>query len=160
MGTHSTKADENMYFLCRRSAAKYDERLRSRDGAAELLGISASSLADYELGNTKVVPVDKVVLMADRYRSPELRVYYCRNVCPLGADCMPQLEIAELDRLTIKVVSSLRQISYIENTLLDVVADGEVSSDEKPKLQEVLKALDSISTYSQELKLWAEKNLK
>lgn len=39
----------------------YNERLYSREGAAELLGISVSTLADYELGNTKVVPVDKVV---------------------------------------------------------------------------------------------------
>ena len=51
----------------------YNERLYSREGAAELLGISVSTLADYELGNTKVVPVDKVVLMADLYNAPELK---------------------------------------------------------------------------------------
>ena len=61
-----------MYFQARKKAATYNERLWSREGAAELLGISVSTLADYELGNTKVVPVDKVVLMADLYNAPEL----------------------------------------------------------------------------------------
>lgn len=54
------KDNENVYFRARKEAAKYNERLSSREGAAELLGVSASTLADYELGNTKAVPVDKV----------------------------------------------------------------------------------------------------
>lgn len=61
----------------------YNERLYSREGAAELLGISVSTLADYELGNTKVVPVDKVVLMADLYNAPELKTGYCKYECPI-----------------------------------------------------------------------------
>ena len=70
MGRGSTKGNENVYFVARKRAAMYNERLYSREGAAELLGISVSTLADYELGNTKVVPVDKVVLMADLYNAP------------------------------------------------------------------------------------------
>ena len=67
MGRGSTKGNENVYFVARKRAAMYNERLYSREGAAELLRISVSTLADYELGNTKVVPVDKVVLMAEMY---------------------------------------------------------------------------------------------
>lgn len=63
MGRGPTNENTNMYFQARKKAATYNERLWSREGAAELLGISVSTLADYELGNTKVVPVDKVVLM-------------------------------------------------------------------------------------------------
>ena len=70
----------------------YNERLYSREGAAELLGISVSTLADYELGNTKVVPVDKVVLMADLYNAPELKTGYCKYECPIcsyyGSFCL------------------------------------------------------------------------
>lgn len=58
MGRGPTKSNENVYFVARKKAAMYNERLYSREGAAELLGISVSTLADYELGNTKVVPVD------------------------------------------------------------------------------------------------------
>lgn len=64
MGKGPMNENANVYFKARKKAAIYNERLYSREGAAELLGISVSTLADYELGNTKVVPVDKVVLMA------------------------------------------------------------------------------------------------
>lgn len=58
MGTNPTKAADNIYCRCRKEAAKYNDKLNSRDGAAELLGISASTLADYELGITKIIPAD------------------------------------------------------------------------------------------------------
>lgn len=57
MGSDYTKSNENVYFVCRKEAAKYNDKLNSRESASELLGVSVSSLADYELGNTKVVPV-------------------------------------------------------------------------------------------------------
>lgn len=65
MGKGPINENNNVYFKARKRAAAYNERLYSREGASELLGISVSTLADYELGNTKVVPVDKVVLMAE-----------------------------------------------------------------------------------------------
>ncbi len=160
MGTNPTKAMDNIYCRCRKEAAKYNDKLNSREGAAELLGVSVSSLADYELGNTKVVPVDKVVLMADLYNAPEIKNFYCTNECPIGEHTVHKLEIAELDRLTIKVLSALRGIDSVKDKLIDIVADGVIAENEKPDLDAVLKALDEITIYSQELRLWAEKNLK
>lgn len=58
MGKDCGKQNDNIYFRCRKEAALWDERLCSRESAADLLGVSVSSLADYELGITKVVPVD------------------------------------------------------------------------------------------------------
>ena len=78
MGRGPMNENQNVYFQARKKAAAYNERIWSREGAAELLGISVSTLADYELGNTKVVPVDKVVLMADLYKTPELGTV-CEN---------------------------------------------------------------------------------
>ena len=76
MGRDCSKASGNVYFEARKAAAEYDDRLYSREKAAELLGVSVSTLADYENGNTKFVPVDKVVLMADLYHQPELKTGY------------------------------------------------------------------------------------
>lgn len=159
MGTRPTKAAGNVYCRCRLEAAKFNDRLNSRAGAAELLGISESSLADYELGNTKVVPVDKVNLMADLYKAPEIRNFYCANECPIGKNCITQLEVEELDRLTIKVLSAFKKVGYIKETLLEITADGIVSKDEEKEFSEVIKALDTISQNAQELKLWAEKQI-
>lgn len=79
MGTNPTKAADNIYCRCRKEAAKYNDKLNSRDGAAELLGISASTLADYELGITKIIPADAILRMADLYNAPELRNHYCNE---------------------------------------------------------------------------------
>ena len=66
MGRDATKAAGNPWYQARKKAAEYDDRLCSRESAAEQLGMSVSSLADAELGNTKFMPVDKAVLMAER----------------------------------------------------------------------------------------------
>lgn len=41
MGRGPTKSNENVYFVARKKAAMYNERLYSREGAAELLGMQA-----------------------------------------------------------------------------------------------------------------------
>ena len=84
MGKGYKKTNENVYFKARKEAAKCNEKLYSREGASELLGLSVSTLADYELGTTKVVPVDKVMLMADLYNCPELKAGYYKHECPIG----------------------------------------------------------------------------
>ncbi|WP_206458660.1 helix-turn-helix domain-containing protein [Anaerovorax sp. IOR16] len=159
MGSNPTKAANNIYCKCRYEAAKYNDRLYSREGASELLGISVSTLSDYELGNTKVVPVDKVVLMADLYNSPELLNNYCTTECPIGCRSIRKLEVAELDRLTLKVLSAFQKVGYIKETLIDIAADGVITTSEKPQFEDVISALENISQYAQELKLWAEKNM-
>lgn len=72
MGQNPTKAASNIYCQKRKEAAKFNDKLNSREGASELIGVSPSALADYELGITKVVPVDAVIKMAEVYNAPEL----------------------------------------------------------------------------------------
>ena len=133
MGRDAAKACENQCFRCRKEAAKHNDKLGSREGAAELLGISVSSLADYELGNTKVIPVDKVVLMADIYNAPELMAWYCSSECLIGKSLeMPSPEIASVERTTMKLLKQLRQgdIEQVKERLIDITADGIISKDE------------------------------
>ena len=157
MGTSPTKAADNIYCKCRKEAAKYNDKLNSREGAAELLGISTSSLSDYELGLTKVVPVDKVALMADLYNAPELIPYYCSECCPLGCKSA-KIVIEDLDRISIKALSSFKKIAGLKDTLLNIVEDGVISEDEKPELNGLLTVMDEVETVIKIFKLWAEKN--
>ena len=158
MARLSAKAVNNPYCIARLEAAKYNNRLANRESAANELGISKDSLMDYELNLCKTVPVDKVIVMADVYNAPELKNWYCSNVCPLGAE-FPKIEIEDLDRLTVKALSTLREISNVKEDLLDITADGAISVEERPKLNNVIKTLDEISNVAQSLKLWAKKNL-
>lgn len=159
MGCSPTKAASNMYCKCRMAAAKYNDKLNSREGAAELLGLSPSTLASYELDLTKVVPVENIALMADVYNAPELRRWYCTNVCPLGED-MPKLELAELDRITVKTLATLKNISNVKDDLIDIAADGVISPDEKPRLNNIIETLKEVSAVAQTLMIWAQKNVK
>ena len=51
MGYYPTKAADNIYCQCRKEAAKFNDSLNSREGAAEQLNVSVSTLSDYELGS-------------------------------------------------------------------------------------------------------------
>ena len=157
MSMYPTKAAGNIYCMCRKKAAEQNEKLRSREGAAELLGYSTSSLAAWELGTDRPSP-EAVMLMADLYHAPELKNHYCKNVCPLGAG-IPELKVRELDRITIMALSSFKKISHSKENLLDIVADGQITEDEKPALEEIIKTMDEMTEIAQSLKAWAEKNI-
>lgn len=125
MGRDAMKAGENPCFRCRKEAAKYNDKLSSWEGAAEALGVSASSLADYELGITKVIPVDKVVLMADLYNAPELKAWYCTSECPIGKSFpMPSSELSSVERTTLNLLKQLRQedVEDVKEKLIDITA--------------------------------------
>ncbi len=158
MGRKPTKAANNPFCQARVVAAQYNERLLSKEGAAEFLGISVSTLSDYELGITKIVPPDMVLKMADLYNAPELSNYYCRNMCPLGAD-VPALELEDLDRITIRALSAFRKVRKTGELLMDITEDGVISEDEKGDLNKVLENLDELERTAQSLKLWVKKNL-
>ena len=83
MSKYATKAAGNMFCQARYEAAKFNERLGSREGAAEELGVDRTRLARIELGSVTPYP-EEVLLMADIYRAPELKGNYCREMCPLG----------------------------------------------------------------------------
>lgn len=158
MGRRPTKAADNPFCKARLEAAKYNDRLFSKEGAAELLGISASTLSDYELGITKIVPPDMVLKMADLYNAPELRNYYCRELCPLGGD-VPVLELEDLDRISIKAFAAFRKLNESKELLLDITEDGVIDDSEKPKLEKILGTLDELEHVAQSLKVWVKKNL-
>lgn len=159
MARRPTKAADNPFCKARLEAAKYNERFFSKEYAAEQLHISAGQLQDYELGITKCIPPDSILRMADIYNAPELRNMYCREMCPLGCD-VPKLELEDLDRISVKALSSFRKMSAAKESLLDIVEDGVIVEDEMPELEKVMKTLDEVSGIAQSLRVWVEKNLK
>lgn len=158
MGRRPTKAADNPFCKARLEAAKYNERFFSKEYAAEQLHISASQLQDYELGITKCIPPDNILRMADIYNAPELRYMYCREMCPLG-DNIPKIEDEDLDRISLRALSSFRKISEAKELLLDITADGIIEEEEKTDLDRIVKILDEVNEISQNLKVWIEKNL-
>lgn len=161
MGRDATKAAGNPWYEARMNAAKHDDRLFSREGAAERLGMSVSSVADAELGLSKCMPVDKAVLMADAYNSPELLNYYCLNECPIGCRHPISDEVLDIDRITVKILKnlSLDRLGDMQKKMLDIAYDGVVSENEKPELKQVVEYLEETAKTISELKILADKLL-
>lgn len=159
MGTRPTKAKDNIFCKARLDATRYNDKLKSRAGAAEALGYaSESTISDWELGISVPTP-EAVLKMSDLYNAPELINTYCHNLCPLGWD-IPEITAQDLDRISIKALSSFQKISKTKEELLDIVSDGIISEDEQPTLNKVLSSLDELNAVTQELKAWVTKNCK
>ncbi len=159
MGNGSTKTNDNIYFVARKEAAIYDERLFSREGAADMLGLSVSSLADYELGNTKVVPVDKVVLMADLYNAPQLKAQYCKNACPIGSSFYMATEIKPIEKITLGLLNKLDfdKLEEIKRVLIELSLDENINEEEHHLLDEVKDFFNRLQEKTTELTLLIEK---
>ena len=162
MGRGATKAQGNVWYQARIEAAKGNERLLSRFGAAEAMGMSEDAVKSAELGLYKFMPVENAVLMADCYNAPELLNYYCINECPIGCNRALSCEVVGIDRVTVKLLKSLKteELDSLKARLLDIAEDGIITEEELPDLQEVVDYLDRFSRTVSELKILSEKAIR
>ena len=162
MGRGPINENTNVYFKARKRAAMYNERLYSREGAAELLGISVSTLADYELGNTKVVPVDKVVLMSDLYKAPELITGYCMNECPVHGFLPMATEEKSIQGIALRLLRGFNEeeLKSMKDDLIEITEDGVIDAEEIPRLKEILSKLEKIAEIISEMKIIGEKYIE
>ena len=147
----------NVFYKARCEAATHNEQLSSREGAADIMSIDRGRLYRIESGIANPYP-EEIHLMADLYNAPELENYYCTNICPLGGE-MPKADLADLDRISIRALSTFRKIGETKELLLDITEDGIISEDEKGDLNKVLENLEELEQIAQSLKLWVKKNL-
>ena len=122
----------NRYYLARMEAAKKNDRLSSREGASEETGIDRKRMQRIEIGTLNPYP-EEVMLMADAYHAPELMNFYCTSACPIGQKMMPK-------------------------ALLSIAADGKLTEDELPAMEELLEAIKAISAVGYELEIFKEKH--
>lgn len=159
MGKKATKAADNMYYQARCEAAEANDELSSREKAAELIGIDRTRLARIELDTIMPYP-EEVKAMSVAYNTPELCNSYCARECPLGKGSVKEVTIDDFDRLALKVLGSLKDISSIQASLIAISEDGVVQEYERDDFQEILNSLEKISTNAKALQLWAMKNIK
>jgi transcriptional regulator with XRE-family HTH domain len=157
MANVTAKTSSNIFYKARCEAATHNEQLSSREGAADYMSIDRGRLYRIESGIAVPYP-EEIRLMADLYNAPELENYYCRTMCPLGSE-IPKAELADMDRITIRTLSTFRKIGETKEMLLDITEDGVIDENEKPQLEEILKNLEEVEEIAQSMKLWIKKNL-
>ncbi|MDD3138386.1 MAG: XRE family transcriptional regulator [Lachnospiraceae bacterium] len=142
MANITAKTSSNPFYMARCKASTHNEQLSSREGAADIMSIDRGRLYRIESGIANPYP-EEIHMMTDLYNAPELQNYFCRNMCPLGHD-VPELKLADIDRIAVKALSSFRKIADTKENLLDIVEDGQITDDEKPRLNEILENLDEL----------------
>ncbi len=162
MARGAPKAAENVWYQARMNAAKWNEKLLSRAGAAEAANMSEDSIKNTELNLEKCMPVDKAVILADLYNSPNLLNYYCLHECPIGRDRPLSDQLPSIEKVTVNLLKALRleDLDEVKDTLLDIAEDGRISVEEIPELEGVVEYLEHISRTVSELRSLTQKSLK
>lgn len=157
MANIAVRTSSNVFYKARCEAAKHNEQLSSREGAADIMSIDRGRLYRIESGIANPYP-EEIHLMADLYGAPELENYFCTNMCPLGGN-IPRAEVADLDRITVRTLSAIRKMEETEELLLDITEDGVIDEYEKDDMEKVLQNLEELEQIAQNMKLWIKKNM-
>lgn len=159
MGKKVTKAADNIYCQARYEALKLNDAFTSREKTSEIVHIDRTRLANIELGNITPYP-EEVLALSEAYNSPELCNTHCSQCCPIGKQTVSKVTMDDFDRLSLKVLGSLKNIDELRLSLISISEDGVVDKHEQAEFNTILDTLDKISTNAQALRIWAQKNVK
>ena len=153
MGRKSTKENKTIWQTTRESLGL------TRDKAGELIpGFSPERIEKIENGRTHIQPED-VVLLAEYYKAPSLRNYYCVNECPIGQVHALRTESKGLAQIAVETLNSLNKLSKSRDRLLEIVEDGRVRADEYADFVEIKATLDRIALSVSNLQLWVDEQI-
>lgn len=153
MGRASIKENKNVYQL------KREELGLSREKASELLECVPPKRIE-KIDSDKVLPhPEEVLIMADKYKSPELCNYYCSNQCPIGQQYVPEIKMKELPQIILETVASLNKMNKKQERLIEITADGIIDDDELDDFIYIQEELEKISVNVETLQLWSERML-
>ena len=153
MARASTKENKNIYHKTREALQL------TRETASELLeSISPERIEKIE--NERALPhPDEVLLMAEKYRKPELCNYYCANQCPIGQQYVPEIRHKELSQIVLETLASLNAMQKKKDRLIEITADGRISREELEDFVFIQEELERISVAVETLQLWCEQML-
>ena len=153
MARVSTKENKNIYQLTR-------EGLKlTRETAAELLETIPPERIE-KIENERSLPhPDEVLVMAEKYKKPDLCNYYCVNQCPIGQEYVPEIKIKDLSQIVLEMLASLNAMNKRKDRLIEITADGAITADELEDFVFIQVELERVSITVETLQLWAEKML-
>ena len=150
MGRRSIKENKNIFQLLRESKGY------SREKASELLGsIAYSRLVRIESGETVPYP-EEMITMAEVYGEPNLPNIYCANECPLGQAYVSQVEVKDIQSITLEMLNLLNRLTKQKNRLIDITVDGEIAPEEIKDFKRIRKDLEKMSMAIDSMQLWLE----
>lgn len=118
----------------------------TRERAAELLGLSVRSLADYESG-LRLPPNDVADRMVTDYNSQLLAVQHLRNSTQIARDLLPDVKEMALPEAVLTLVDAVYAFAddRLDRELIDIARDGVISEDERERYDRVIDKIRDIT---------------
>lgn len=153
MGRKSIRENKNIYQLSREEAGLTREK-----AGEQMVYVSADRIDKIEGGKSLPHP-DEILAMAECYRVPTLRNYFCSHECPIGREYVPEVELKDLSQIILEVLDSLNTLEKEKNRLIEITVDGEITQDEYEDFVDIQKKLVRISAAVDSLRFWVEKTI-
>ena len=131
---------KHIYQAARKIAGLTQER------AAELLGLSVRSLADYETG-VRIPPNDAAERMVTVYNSQLLAVQHLRNSSQFCRGLLPDVQPMALPEAVLTLVDAVYDFAddRLDRELIDIARDGVISEDERERFDRVVDKIRAIT---------------
>ena len=127
----------NIYKTARKVAGLTQERW------AEAVGVSVDSIRGYENGS--VIPTDETVrAMSEISGLSPLSYWHLCNKSALAADVLPDVEQLPLPQAVLQLLCAIADFSEDHGRLVQLAADGQITSDEDLEWEGIKKRLDQV----------------
>lgn len=147
------KASKTAYQLRR------EELGLSRERAADLLEtIPPERIERIESGKFTAHP-DEILLMAERYKAPQLCNAYCTEECEIGRRYVPRVEQKELSRIVLEMLASLNRLQKRKELLVELTADEMIERHEIADFVEIQEELEDLAASVETLRLWVDQKV-
>ena len=136
----------NIYKTARKDAGLTQERW------AEAVGVSVDSIRCYENGT--VIPTDETVrAMSEISGLSPLSYWHLCNKSALAADVLPDVEQLPVPQAVLHLLCAMRDFGADHHRLMEMAADGTITTDEKRDWTEIISKLDEIIQAAIEVKV-------
>lgn len=154
MARKSVRENKNMYQLAREEAGF------TRAQASEISGdlLSDSQIEKIESERKQPYP-EEVLTMARIYKNPGLCNVYCSQVCAIGQEYVPHVEVKDLSHIAMEVLLSVNRLAREKERLVEISVDDKITDDELEDFARIRNELNSISMTVTALQLWVDKML-
>lgn len=126
----------NIYKKARNVAGLTQER------AAEMLGISVRSLADYELG-ARMPSNETVNDMVMVYNSQLLGIQHLRQSAAIASNLIPEINDMQLPEAVLTLIDAIYDFAddKLDRELIDIARDGVIDDKERPRFDKIMDKL-------------------
>ena len=153
MARRSTKENKNIYHTTRENLGL------TREAASERLETIGPERIE-KIENERSLPYpDEVLVMAEKYKQPNLCNHYCANQCPSGQQYVPEVKIKDLSQIVLEMLASLNSMQKKKERLIEITVDGKISGDELKDFIYIQQELEKISIAVETLQLWFDRML-